>query len=65
LHGTVIQYRPRTKKRTCKFPGCNKWARRKGVCGSHGAKRTCKFPGCNKWAQRKGVCVLHAPMMMK
>lgn len=48
--------------RRCNVEGCTKYARKGGICVSHGAKVKvirCKVQGCGKYAVRQGVCKAH------
>ena len=46
----------------CRTPGCNKNAKKGGLCISHGAKpkrARCNVDGCMKYAVEGGVCTKH------
>ena len=46
----------------CKHPGCNKQAKKGGVCITHGAKKyvyICSFEGCTNNVVKGGVCITH------
>lgn len=48
------------KVKRCTMVGCEKGARKGGVCCSHGAtKKRCTMDGCEKFAQKGGVCCSH------
>ena len=55
-------YVPKTKRRSCNFPNCTRYAQRHGVCCKHGAnlkKKQCSHPNCTNQAKKGGICVKH------
>uniref|UniRef100_A0AAV1T5H5 WRKY19-like zinc finger domain-containing protein n=1 Tax=Peronospora matthiolae TaxID=2874970 RepID=A0AAV1T5H5_9STRA len=54
--GSIGSYRSITR---CRRDGCNKDARRKGLCMEHGGRHFCKMTGCQKCAHRGGFCISH------
>lgn len=51
-----------TKRRLCRFPGCNRVIKSQGHCQRHGARaKRCRMEGCDKQAQgtHDGMCKRH------
>jgi hypothetical protein len=51
-----------SKKRLCRFPGCQRVIKSQGHCQRHGARaKRCRIPGCDKQAQgtHDGMCKRH------
>ena len=46
-------------RKLCQHVGCNKQARRKGVCALHGGVKTCSVEGCSKISRSYGKCNEH------
>jgi hypothetical protein len=50
--------RPRNMKK-CTVPGCESYARSRGLCKAHGGGKRCKNPGCSLSDQGGGFCIRH------
>ena len=46
-------------KYRCKFEGCTKRGRRKGLCAQHGGADRCQTEGCGKLSLKGGKCREH------
>ena len=51
--------RKRAKRSTCRFEMCNKAARKRGFCFTHGGRDLCSSPGCQKCSHQGGYCIAH------
>lgn len=49
----------RSGRKQCSFEGCNKRARTRGLCISHGGGKRCSVDGCMKSSQSRGLCIKH------
>lgn len=56
----------KSRKRTCRVPGCLNRYQQGGLCIKHGAKvKICTFEGCTNHAKVRGVCVRHGADITK
>ena len=49
-----------TDRTSCATPGCDGYARVRGLCWKHGVKKICSIDGCGTAARSRGLCKKHS-----
>ena len=55
----TLKYPPKRTRKRCIVEGCERSARKKGLCFTHGEKQLCGWAGCMKHDHQGGFCISH------